>query len=420
MATLLGIKDNVHLISDVNLYLNARCHSGYIITDEEAIVEWDNPQDKIEEVMLLKDGIEYLPTVDERIDLTKVRSIKSILANADIIILSSGTQWSSLIPSYMHSGLCNILEKSKAKKYVVMNNTQDRDMKGVMTDEIIDIIGRYIPIKDFTAVVNKDADLGMNRVTKIKSIAGHIGWQRTKHNPIKLVELIMKDYFALQGFRSTFVYDLDGTLWDERASNQGKAIGYENMNLFRGIVHSGNSFEHIRNVFKYLYHQDSVCQIYSDFGNVHFNSTDYTAYILVKNCYEVNIKVAEELEKVDAFKGKVKIRGAGCVVTIKPLVDREALIEKVRACLASFGGLYVAQISGNTSIDVTHKDYNKKTMLKKIIESNGLNVDQVIFVGNETTEGSEANLSELGVKTIQVDDVWECNILLKTLKVHRV
>ena len=34
MAAVLGIKDNVHLISDVNLYLEAKTESGHIIADE--------------------------------------------------------------------------------------------------------------------------------------------------------------------------------------------------------------------------------------------------------------------------------------------------------------------------------------------------------------------------------------------------
>ena len=109
MSSVLRIKDNVHLISDVNLYLQAKTESGYLIPDEGDIVEWDNPNDKIVDVLLVKDGQEYIPSVDEGTDLTKVKSVKNIIEEADIIIFSSGTQWSSLIPSYMHSGLRKIL-----------------------------------------------------------------------------------------------------------------------------------------------------------------------------------------------------------------------------------------------------------------------------------------------------------------------
>lgn len=414
MAGILGIKDNVHLISDVNLYLEAKTESGRVIEDEGEIVEWDNPEDKIVSVMLLKSGEEYIPSVDEETDLSKVRSCKSIIEEADLIIFSSGTQWSSLIPSYMHSGLRKMLAASKAKKYVVMNNIEDHDMKGVTADDIVDILGRYIPVDDITAVVNADAVSGMNEISKIRSISGHISGEKGKHNPVKLISLLMKDYFDVASFKGTFIYDLDGTLWDERANNLGKAVGSENMNLFTGIIHSGNSYEHVRDAFRYLYHQDLLTEIYSDFGNVHFTSEDYTTDVL-SGKYVVEPQVVIELEKVQAFKGKIKIRGEGCVVTIKPLVNREMLLKKAQDALRVFGDKYEARISGHTSIDIMVHDYDKKTMIQEIMKKHGLKVEDVIFVGNETEEGAEANIKETGVRTLQVDDVYECNVLLRTL-----
>lgn len=415
MANILDIKDNVHLISDVNLYLQAKTESGKVIEDEGIIVEWDNPNDKIASVMLLRDGQEYIPSVDEQTDLTKVRSCKSLIEEADIIIFSSGTQWSSLIPSYMHSGLRKILATSKAKKYVVMNNIEDHDMKGVTADDIIDILGVYIPVDDITAVVNLDAAMGMNNVSKIRSINGHITGAPSKHNPVKLVAMIMEDFFAIEGFKGTYIYDLDGTLWDERANNKGKAVGSENMNLFTGIIHSGNSYEHVRDAFKYLYHQDTITDIYSDFGNVHFTSENY-AKDIISTSYVIEPVVAKKLEEIPAFAGKIKIRGEGCVITIKPLVNREVLIRKAQNVLNQFGGKYEARISGYTSIDIMVKDYDKKTMIQEIMRKHGLNAENVIFVGNETEEGAEATIGETGVRTIQVNDIYECNILLKTIK----
>lgn len=415
MAALLGIKDNVHLISDVNLYLEARTESGYLIEDEGEIVEWDNPKDKIASVMLLRDGQEYIPSVDEETDLTKVKSCKDLIEQADLIIFSSGTQWSSLIPSYMHSGLRKMLAASKAKKYVIINNVEDHDMKGVSADNIVDILGRYIPVDDVTAVVNLDAVAGMNCVSKIRSIAGHISEEKEKHNPMKLISLLMNDFFGVAGFKGTYIYDLDGTLWDERANNHGKAVGVENMNLFSGIIHSGNNSRHVQDVFNYLYHQDAVTEIYSDFGNVHFTSEDGTIDVLSEN-YLINLAVVEELAKIPEFKGKVKVRGEGCVVTIKPLINREMLLKKAQKALEPFGDKYEARISGHTSIDIMVRDYDKKTMLQEIMKKHGLKKEQVIFIGNETEMGAEAAIKEAGVKTIQVDDVYECNIFLKTLR----
>lgn len=416
MAALLGIKDNVHLISDVNLYLEARTESGHVIEDEGIIVEWDNPEDKITSIMLLRDGQEYIPSVDEETDLTKVRSCKSIIEEADLIIFSSGTQWSSLIPSYTHSGLRKILSASKAKKYVVMNNIEDHDMRGVTADDIVDILGQNIPVEDITAVVNLDAVPGMNEVTKIRSIVGHISGDKAKHNPVKLISLLMKDYFDVTDFKGTYIYDLDGTLWDERANNRGKAVGTENMSLFNGIIHSGNSYEHVRDAFKYLYHQDKIVDIYSDFGNVHFTSENYD-YELLSDEFVVEKDIVSALERISEFKGKTKMRTSGCVVTIKPLVNREMLLRKAEKVLNEYGDKFEARISGHTSIDIMVRTFDKKHMLQMILEKHGLRVENVIFVGNETEEGAEANIKEIGVRIIQVDDVYECNVLLKTIRI---
>jgi len=91
------------------------------------------------------------------------------------------------------------------------------------------------------------------------------------------------------------------------------------------------------------------------------------------------------------------------------------LLNKVLKVLEIFEHKYVAYISGHTSIDIMHKDYNKKTMLQQIMILNNLSPSDVVFVGNETEKGSEAHIKDIGVRTIQVDDIYECNILLKTL-----
>ena len=115
------------------------------------------------------------------------------------------------------------------------------------------------------------------------------------------------------------------------------------------------------------------------------------------------------------FRGKLRVRGEGCVVTIKPLENREALLRQAQQALSAFGDRYEAKIAGHTSIDVTVKGYDKKTMLREIMKKHGLKAEDIVYVGNETEKGAEANIRELGVKTLQVDDIYECRALLKAL-----
>ena len=47
MAKMLGIKDNVHLISNVNLYLHAKSESNKDLNDEDVMSQWKNADDPI-------------------------------------------------------------------------------------------------------------------------------------------------------------------------------------------------------------------------------------------------------------------------------------------------------------------------------------------------------------------------------------
>ncbi len=54
-------------------------------------------------------------------------------------------------------------------------------------------------------------------------------------------------------------------------------------------------------------------------------------------------------------------------------------------------------------------------MLEEIIAHRALSPENVVFVGNETLNGTETDIRETGVKTIQINDVYECNMLLRTI-----
>ena len=83
---------------------------------------------------------------------------------ADIIIFSSGTQWSSLIPTYLHHGFHpislvvpqgpiqirneDIFWECHAAKYLVMNNIEDHDMYGISADGLLNILDKFLDLED--------------------------------------------------------------------------------------------------------------------------------------------------------------------------------------------------------------------------------------------------------------------------------
>ncbi len=409
LSEILGIRDKVHLISDVDLYLKAETESGYRIDDEADIVAWDNPQDRITRVILLdREGKEYTPEVDEK----NSHSVKSIFEKADLIIFSSGTQWSSLIPTYMHKQFRELISRSKARKYLIMNNVEDHDMYGITADQMLDIIERYLDLKDITVVVNDNAEEAMRNVfRKIPVIHGRLSKPGDrKHIPEEIAKIIMKDYFELNQ-RYILVSDLDGTLWEEQGNDHEKEIGKKNLEKFNGIILSGNTFEHVSRITEKYYHGKE--KIYCDYGNTYFYAENLEDRHRLSEEFLIEDELKDLLETYPEFQGKANLRG-GVILTLKPLTDRKEKLRLINALMSEFQNKYEGRIAGRTSIDIVRKNFSKEASLNLILERDNIDRRKVLYIGNELNEGNEVCIRNTGVKALQVNDVFEMYIFLKT------
>lgn len=409
MAKILEIDDKVHLISDVNLYLKAQTQSGHIIEDEADIVSWDHPEDRIVRAMLYKKNTEYVPTVDESNRIL----VRDIFEKADLIIFSSGTQWSSLIPTYMHLGFREMIENCHAKKYLIMNNVADHDMVGLSAEECLQCIGKYLNLRQITVVLNSNAEPAMSRIQcDCTSLRAELSAPNSKtHIPEAITKTIMKDYFGINK-QYCLISDLDGTLWDEMGNNHSQSIGKENLAIFEGIILSGNSYEHVRQVTRDYFVNRTGYPIYCDYGNTYFELSNQKPVILSRD-FLINDDLASDFECNDEFKGKIRIRGS-VILTIKPLLFREKKLDIIRSILKKYQEKYDAQIAGRTSIDIMVKGYSKKEMLNLIMKKHGLKNTDVLYIGNELDEGNEVCINDMDIKTLQVNDVFETFLFLKT------
>lgn len=415
IAKILNIKDNIHLVSDKSLFLKAETQSGKIIEDEGDIVCWDNPDDKIERTFLYdcENDVEYTPKVDEM----SGKSIKEVFSKADIIIFSSGTQWSSLIPTYIHIGFDEMIRESKAKKYLIMNNAEDHDMYGVSADELLDIIKRYIDLSDVTIVINDNAAPTMKNVnSSYKCLHGKLsaGIGEKKHIPEAVAGIILKDFFSIDD-NLFLISDLDGTLWDEMGNDISKKAGAENLNLFEGIILSGNSYNHVAEVTEKYFKNRQSNWIYCDYGNTFFHSDDIQNKQILSEEFLIDDDLISELNSFDDLKGKMCIRG-GVILTIKPLNNRSEKIEAIKDYLVKYGSKYKVKIAGRTSIDIMRSEYNKESALRLILNKMQLSSENVLYIGNELDVGNDKCVKNVNVKTLQVNDVFEMNMFLKTLK----
>lgn len=144
----LGIEDMVKLNSFDNMKIVAKTENGNIITDEGDIVEWKNPDDKIVDIY-------FVGKKTYGINPEAVR----LISKADLIIISTGTFWSSIYPTLKYEDFYKYINEAKGEKLWVVNTNQDKDAYGVTAGEFFEYMKNLgLKIDDFNILINEDAD----------------------------------------------------------------------------------------------------------------------------------------------------------------------------------------------------------------------------------------------------------------------
>lgn len=447
MADILGIDNHVHLISDINLYLYAEAKSGRIISDEGVIVTYDNASDPISKVVLLNEkGQKYVPSLDEDI-CVDVKTSK-LIEQADIIIFSSGTQWSSLIPTYMHQGFYKQIKTAKAAKYLVMNNKEDRDMKGISASGMLNILQDYLPLDDVKIIINSKADEPMAKVEEQwegQTLVKELSEAGSKtHNPELLAKCIMKDYYKPYLNKKYYYFDFDDTIWSSSKDSFMRSISVENIGLlyqaFSGkmMIISGNSAKHfldLETFFKGALGKNASCtpesfSIFCNGGNCEYDVTkgeiSYKRNILNQfdlngDYYEMTNLMLEALNKKGWNLNVSNFENRGnCILSIKPLQNRteaKQIIDNLvleNIPLQDGKAKYTAYINGNTTIDVMNSSYNKGVITKIITKQLALTPEDIVYVGDKTDMGNDQCITSLGYVVLAVNDVVDFNVFVKT------
>lgn len=447
MADILGIENHVHLISDINLYLYAEAKSGRIISDEGVIVTYDNVSDPISKVVLLNEkGQKYVPSLDE--DICVDVKTSQLIEQADIIIFSSGTQWSSLIPTYMHQGFYKQIKAAKAAKYLVMNNKEDRDMKGISASGMLNILQDYLPLDDVKIIINSNADEPMAKVEgqwEGQVLVNELSEAGSKtHNPKLLAKCIMKDYYKPYLNKKYYYFDFDDTIWSSSKDSFMRSISVENIGLlyqaFSGkmMIISGNSAKHfldLETFFKEALGKNASCapesfSIFCNGGNCEYDVTkgeiSYKRNILNQfdlngDYYEMTNLMLEALNKKGWNLNVSNFENRGnCILSIKPLQNRaeaKQIIDNLvweNIPLQDGKAKYTAYINGNTTIDVMNSSYNKGVITKIITKQLALAPEDIVYVGDKTDMGNDQCITSLGYVVLAVNDVVDFNVFVKT------
>ena len=412
---ILDIDSFVLLNSFSNAYLKAITNSGYVIEDEGEIVEWCNRDDKIESCL-------YGTVLNTELNPRAVASIES----ADLIIISTGTFWSSIYPTLEFGDLYKLINKNThAKKVWALNCEEDKDSYGVSADEFISHLRKLgLSLDDFTILVNSDA-CDILRTVNDKDVDchySHMGNQNGKHDPNKYAKAVLECYYGFDDFTpEQIVCDFDDTLWPRNTSL--KNIGIDNIQLLNrtnmGVIISGNSFSSIKTKLASIYGSDL-----SDFNIPVWADASSTEYIQGVKTHTIGdcFISKDTLEKVESHINKLfGMTAVSHPDTDLPYIKYKPMGNLERMLFTYLFNNYIrynintpellANITGNSTVDITTSGDNKVKVYKEC-EFEGMNI---LYIGDEVDKGNDCNVSKLATKSIHTSGVEETNCILKVL-----
>jgi 2-phospho-L-lactate transferase/gluconeogenesis factor (CofD/UPF0052 family) len=414
IAHLMGIPDCVILNDDTSLFLGAVSAKGHRLTDEGDIVNWGKTDDPLVQLQFTDEhGKASWPKLSNE--------AQQALLQADLIILSSGTQWSSLFPTYASLGFKETIEQCRAKIVMVMNRQPDRDSPGQTASDIIRIMtDRWFPRNRLRVVIDtaghsQMAVLDKDARERVHSIvSARMGDLNSRtHDKSLLVMAIQRSYFGDSLDSQHIMLDYDDTLVGR--GNRFPKASSANKNLIRHLTHkvsicTGNSIKNIALNVPGL-------TIFAD-GGVNEYHLDYTAdtqdplpvgddatlFALVR-CIAPEALLSNQVD-IDSLlqllaqhgisMSKLENRG-NAMVSIRP-VDREyrdAVFHLARLLVDE--SLHV-EMTGRTTVEIS----NGKVSKRWAVLHQAKQYQSITYVGDEIESGNDAFISQMASEHLKV------------------
>lgn len=448
MSLLMGIKDNVLLNDDASLFLGAITKSGKRITDEGDIVSWGNMEDPFIDI--------FFSNPQGNIDTPILcQEAHDAIMAADMVILSSGTQWSSLIPTYASSGFRFAINNTPAKILMVMNRVPDKDSPGQTASQIIDIlVPRFFDEGKLHVILDPTGHPSMNHLeaNEILKVASYnrfnmtiSGQPESKHESRRLGMAIAQTYFKDYLNSDFYMFDYDDTLVGR--GNKFPKASHQNVNAIAMLndkahiaICTGNSIKAINlrggqgvidpNTFEPVYKKLTV---FAD-GGVNKYSYDMTPLdqsddgpaTHLQRCAnnDMLIPFADITGIISALKdagiplSKIENRGSA-IVSIKPIdPEYRPIVQNLVSIIVDKYWNYVVRSAGRTTIEICHPELSKLDAIEYIFEHN--KPKTITYVGDELDSGNDAVVRKLaehtpGLKCLHVPDPVTTAFFIMTL-----
>ena len=408
---LLGIDDFVILNSFQNVYLNAITNDYSVMTDEGDIVKLCDYNRKIINTF-------YTPKMVPELN---TKAVDAIL-NCDLLLISTGTFWSSIYPTLQYGDLYKYINESTAKKIWAMNNTEDKDAYGVSSNDFIDIVSNLgLDLSSFTILENKCAhDLLKQEYQGYNIVKKTLGNNLGKHDPRLFAQELLLIYYGLNVEYDHILFDFDDTLYSR--SDDKKVISYNNLYDVKFLkdrvdvkIVSGNTYSSIENKLIAVYGTDTSTypDIWADANSCLYVNGKIVNYIDTHRILDYQ-KVLDILKNYEELNDKIhEVAGLDLNgyylfnIKIKPLTDLE---RKLLCDILNKSDLndVVAIPTGKTTVDILSTNNSKANTLK------GLD-GKVLYIGDEIDKGNDRSIALACDSYIKVTDVEETSVLLQLL-----
>lgn len=443
MADVMGIADNVILNDDTSLFLGAITKSGIKVTDEGDIVSWGKVDDPFVHIFFTTaDGSESYPKLCEEADIA--------LREADLIILSSGTQWSSLIPTYRSIGFKSAIDNTAAKIIMVMNRQPDTDSPGQSASDIIRLlVPKYFNKKQLNVVVDSStkyqqmSDIDEDALSLIDKRFGYdmsseFGEMHSKvHNPEKLADAVALTYFDTKLKSNHFMFDYDDTLvgrgnrLPKSSKSNIECLGMLNGNSANKFsVCTGNSVKALNlHAFTDGRSVRKPVQVFADGGINEYSYIkkfdDAQTAEFVK-CLNPDVAITDRDVEEIRLKlhmgsiplSKVENRG-NAMISIKPIAEeyRDSITLLIAYLIKGSG--FIVRPAGRTTIEICNPNLSKATALNYVLSDKNT---RVTYIGDELHHGGndepiyDIALNNVDrVKCLKVNSPAQTAFFLKTL-----
>lgn len=416
---MLGLDDFVILNSFDNIYIKAQTESGKVIEEEGELVEYCNPDDIIVKMIYDLRGPE--------IGLNPVAV--NALYEADLIVVSTGTFWSSIFPTLEYLDFYKYLNDAKAKKIWAINCEPDKDCYGVGSNRMIQFVEDLgVDLAQFTILENSDA----NEILRQENTEDHVvyeamGNNKGKHDGDKYARAILKHYYGLKNLDEydRVLFDFDDTIWARGASNDADLMKFsrDNVELVsklkdKAVIISGNSYDSIARKLATVYGADTSkfeADIWADANSALFRKgvrVDVIPELMITGNIQ---RLGQYLYDTYRLEATVNDFEYPSCVKIKPLsaLDQILVSNYLNDYILAATGLGFCRAipTGKTTVDIVSRNNNKVAVLVRA----EIDADNCLYIGDEIDNGNDHDISGRCGCAVHTSGVQETYALLKLL-----